>query len=79
MITIRRGSVESALSMMKRKFGDGLRSKIDVAMANEALCKVLCHNLVVLIHEVCELCIGELTQSKVTNPHVIGFIVERHN
>src|SRR5690242_4944657 len=25
--------------MMKRKFGDGLRSKTDTAMVNEALCK----------------------------------------
>ncbi len=24
-------------------------------MVNETLCKVLCHNLVVLIHEMCEL------------------------
>jgi hypothetical protein len=51
----KRSSVESAFSMMKRKFGDGLRSKTDVAMTNETLCKVLCHNLVVLIHEMCEL------------------------
>ena len=42
-------------SMMKRKFGDGLRSKTDIAMVNETLCKVLCHNLVVLIHEMYEL------------------------
>jgi len=41
--------------MMKRKFRDGLRSKTDVAMVNETLCKVLCHNLVVLIHEMHEL------------------------
>jgi len=41
--------------MMKRKFGDGLRSKTDVAMVNETLCKILCHNVVVLIHEMCEL------------------------
>jgi hypothetical protein len=40
---------------MKRKFRDGLRSKTDVAMVNETLCKVLCHNLVVLIHEIQEL------------------------
>ncbi|MGA9473635.1 MAG: transposase [Terriglobales bacterium] len=51
----KRSNVESTFSMMKRKFGDGLRSKTDVAMANEALCKILCHNLVVLIHEMCEL------------------------
>ena len=41
--------------MMKRKFGDGLRSKTDTAMVNETLCKVLCPNLVVLIHEMYEL------------------------
>jgi hypothetical protein len=48
-------NVESTFSMMKRKFGDGLRSKTNVAMVNETLCKILCHNLVVLIHEMCEL------------------------
>jgi hypothetical protein len=37
---------------MKR---DGLRSKTDVAMVNETLCSILCHNLVVLIGEMCEL------------------------
>lgn len=51
----KRSNVESTLSMMKRKFGDSLRSKTDVAMVNETLCKVLCHNLVVLIHEMYEL------------------------
>jgi transposase len=51
----KRSNVESTFSMMKRKFGDGLRSKTDVAMVNETLCKILCHNLVVLIHEMCEL------------------------
>jgi transposase len=51
----KRSNVESAFSMMKRKFGDGLRSKTDVAMVNETLCTILCHNLVVFIHEMCEL------------------------
>lgn len=51
----KRSNVESTFSMMKRKFGDSLRSKTDIAMVNEALCKVLCHNLVVLIHETHEL------------------------
>lgn len=41
--------------MVKRKSGDALRSKGETAMVNEALCKVLCHNLVVLIHEMYEL------------------------
>lgn len=51
----KRSNVESTFSMMKRKFGDSLRSKTDVAMVNETLCKILCHNLVVLIHEIYEL------------------------
>jgi len=51
----KRSNVESTFSMMKRKFGDSLRSKTDVAMINETLCKILCHNLVVLIHETHEL------------------------
>jgi len=51
----KRSNVESTFSMMKRKFGDSLRSKTDVSMVNEALCKILCHNLVVLIHEMYEL------------------------
>lgn len=51
----KRSNVESTFSMMKRKFRDGLRSKTETAMVNEALCKILCHNLVVLIHETQEL------------------------
>jgi transposase len=44
-----RSNIEAAIMMMKSKFGDGLRSKTETAMKNEALCKVLCHNLYVLI------------------------------
>ena len=51
----KRSNVESTFSMLKRKFGDSLRSKTPTALVNEALCKVLCHNLVVLIHEMHEL------------------------
>src|SRR5436309_269225 len=51
----KRSNVESTFSMIKRKFGDALRSKTDTAMVNEALCKILCHNLVVLVHEIHEL------------------------
>jgi len=46
--------------MMKRKFRDALRSKTDSAMVNETLCKVLCRNLVVLIHEMYELGVDPL-------------------
>lgn len=41
--------------MIKRKFGDGVRSKTDVAIRNEVLAKVLCHNIAVVIHEMHEL------------------------
>ncbi len=41
--------------MVKRKFGDAVRSKTDTAMVNEVLCKFLCHNLCVLIQEQHEL------------------------
>lgn len=51
----KRSNVESTFSMIKRKFSDALRSKTDVAMVNETLCKLLCHNPVVLIHEMHEL------------------------
>jgi transposase len=60
----KRSNVESTFSMMKRKFGDSLRSKTDVAMVNETLCKVLCHNLVVLIHEMYELGIDPVFWNK---------------
>ena len=51
----KRSNVESTFSMMKRKFGDAVRSKSDTAMVNEVLCKVLAHNLCVLNQEECEL------------------------
>jgi len=49
-----RSNVESTFSMLKRKFQGKLLSKNEVAQTNEALAKVLCHNITVLIHEVFE-------------------------
>jgi transposase len=51
----KRSNVESTFSAIKRKFGDSVRSKTDVAMVNEVLCKILAHNLCCLIQEQCEL------------------------
>lgn len=51
----KRSNVESTFSMIKAKFGDGVRSKTDVAMKNEALCKILCHNICCLISAFYEL------------------------
>ena len=50
-----RSNVESTFSMIKRKFGDSLRSKSEVGQMNEILCKVIAHNLCVLIASVHEL------------------------
>ena len=49
-----RSNVESTFSAIKRKFSDQIRSKTPVAQTNEALLKVLCHNLVCLIHQMNE-------------------------
>lgn len=51
----KRSNVESTFSMIKAKFGDSLRSKTPTAQMNEALCKVLCHNLCCLIQSMFEL------------------------
>jgi len=50
-----RSNIESAYSMIKAKFGDSLRSKSDVGQINEALCKVLAHNIYVLVQATHEL------------------------
>ncbi len=47
----KRSNVESVFSMIKAKFRDHVRSKTDVAMVNEVLCKIICHNICCLIHE----------------------------
>jgi transposase len=47
----RRSNIESAFGALKRKFGDGVRSKTDTAMKNEVLSKILAYNLCVLLME----------------------------
>jgi transposase len=51
----KRSNVESTFHMIKSKFGDGLRSRTKTAQINEALCKVLCHNICCLIQSMYEL------------------------
>jgi len=51
----KRSNVESTFSMIKGKFGNGLRSKGRTAQINEALCKVLCHNICCVIQSIHEL------------------------
>ena len=50
-----RSNAETTFSMIKRNFGDSVRSKTFPAQANEVLCKVLCHNISVLVQEMFEL------------------------
>ena len=51
----KRSNVESCFAMIKKKFGDSCRLRSDRSQNNEIRCKVLSHNLVVLIHEIFEL------------------------
>jgi transposase len=51
----KRSNVETTFHMIKSKFGDALRSKSKTAQINEALCKVLCHNICCLIQSMFEL------------------------
>jgi transposase len=51
----KRSNVETTFHMIKSKFGDKVRSKTRRAQINEALCKVLCHNICCLISAMHEL------------------------
>ena len=51
----KRSNVETTFSMIKAKFGASVRAKSPVAQVNEVLCKVLCHNICVLIQSIYEL------------------------
>jgi transposase len=51
----KRSNAETVFSMIKGKFGSSVRAKTPVAQVNEVLCKVLCHNICVLIQSIFEL------------------------
>lgn len=51
----KRSNVETTFHMIKTKFGDRLRSKTRTAQINEALCKVLAHNICCVIQSMFEL------------------------
>jgi transposase len=50
----RRSMIESTFSMVKRKFGDSVRAKSDLAMKNECLAKLICHNICCVISAIYE-------------------------
>ena len=62
----KRSNVEATFSMIKRVFGDSVRSKTPVAQVNEVLLKILCHNIRCLIHEMHELGIAPAFESRLT-------------
>lgn len=47
----KRSNVETTVFMIKSKFGDSVKSKIWPAQVNEVLCKIICHNICVIIQE----------------------------
>lgn len=51
----KRSNSETVFHMIKSKFKDNLRSKSKTAQVNELLCKILAHNICVVIQEVNEL------------------------
>ena len=66
----RRSNVESTFSAMKRKFGAGVRSKLQAAQFNEVMLKCLCHNLSCLVHGIHELGIEPKFWGGATTPTV---------
>ena len=54
----KRSNSETVFHMIKSKFGANLRSKSKTAQVNELLCKILAHNICVVIQEMMELGIG---------------------
>ena len=60
----KRSNSESTFSMIKAKFGGRLRCKTQQAQFNEALCKVLAHNLCCVIQSMDELGIEPTFRTK---------------
>jgi transposase len=59
----KRSNIETVFYMIKTKFGSSVRSKSPIAQVNEVLCKVLCHNICVLIQSIYELGIEPIFQT----------------
>jgi hypothetical protein len=47
--------IARVLIMIKAKFSEHIRNKTDEGIVNELLCKVLCHNICVVIQSMYEL------------------------
>jgi transposase len=51
----KRSNVETVFSQVKRKFGPSVRSKLETAQFNEVYCKLIAHNIVMVVHSIHEL------------------------
>ncbi len=67
----KRSNVETTFAMIKGKFGGFVRSKTPVAQINEVLCKVLCHNICVIIQSICELGIEPTFYAELSVAHKV--------
>ena len=68
----KRSNAETTMSMIKSKFGGAVKSKSPTAQVNEVLCKVLAHNICVLIQSFYELGIeSTFSEPTASEPKVI--------
>ncbi len=72
----KRSNVESTFSMIKAKFGASVRAKTPIAQVNEVLCKVLCHNICVLVQSTYELGIEPVFWTFDTKEAVVPKVLE---
>ncbi|MGI6589479.1 MAG: IS5 family transposase [Candidatus Iainarchaeum sp.] len=56
----KRSNVETTFHMIKSKLGDSLKSKNETAQKNELLCKLIAHNIIVLISETSQIKLNSL-------------------
>ena len=75
----KRSNVETAFSMIKAKFGGSVRAKTPTAQVNEVLCKVLCHNICVLIESICELGLEPTFWTFETKGAIVPKVLENWN
>lgn len=68
----KRSNIEATNWMIKSKFGAALRSKSFVAQTNELLCKVVCHNLAVLVSSIFELGIDPIFWAEKAAAHEVA-------
>ena len=64
----KRSNVESTVSMVKRKFGDSVKAKNELAQKNEVYAKFVCYNLCVLIQEMYVIGIEPMFCTKTESP-----------